>query len=79
MNPTVFRQMGYRFFFFSREESRMHIHVHSENGEAKFWMDPQIELAKNHNLSQHQLNEIKLILEEHYDEIKSSWQKHFKY
>ena len=57
----------------------MHIHVHSENGEAKFWMDPQIELAKNHNLSQHQLNEIKLILEEHYDEIKSSWQKHFKY
>lgn len=79
MSPTVFRQMGYRFFFFSREESRMHIHVHSENGEAKFWIDPQIELAKNHNLSQHQLNEIKLILEEHYDEIKSSWQKHFKY
>ena len=50
MSPTVFRQMGYRFFFFSREEKRMHIHVHSENGEAKFWIDPQIELAKNHKL-----------------------------
>lgn len=79
MSPTVFRQMGYRFFFFSREEKRMHIHVHSENGEAKFWMDPQIELAKNHKLSKHQINEIERILEVHYDEIKDSWYKHFKY
>ncbi len=78
MSPTVFRQMGYRFFFFSREEKRMHIHVHSENGEAKFWMDPQIELAKNHNLSKHQINEIERIPEVHYGEIKDSWSKHFK-
>ncbi len=79
MSPTVFRLIGYRFFFFSREEKRMHIHVHSEDGEAKFWMDPQIELAKNYKLSQYQINEIKQILEVHYDEIKNSWDKHFKY
>jgi len=78
MSPTVFRQMGYRFFFFFREEKRMHIHVHSENGEAKFWMDPQIELAKNHKLSKHQINEIEQILEVHYGEIEESWYKHFK-
>ena len=78
MSPTVFRQMGYRFFFFSREEKRMHIHVYSENGEAKFWMDPQIELAKNHKLSKHQINEIEGILEVRYGEIKESWYKHFK-
>ncbi len=79
MSPTVFRQMGYRFFFFSREEKRMHVHVHSEDGEAKFWLDPQIELAQNHHLSRHQLNDIELILKEHYDEIKDSWRSHFKY
>ncbi|MFN7338865.1 MAG: DUF4160 domain-containing protein, partial [bacterium] len=28
MSPTVFREDGYRFFFFSREETRMHVHVH---------------------------------------------------
>ena len=79
MSPTVFRKRGYRFFFFSREEKRMHIHVYSEDGEAKFWLDPKIELAKNHKFSKYQLNEIKGILEEYYDEIKDSWRNHFKY
>ncbi|MAC48084.1 MAG: hypothetical protein CMI12_14740, partial [Oceanospirillum sp.] len=26
MAPTIFSEHGYRFFFFSREESRMHVH-----------------------------------------------------
>jgi hypothetical protein len=51
MSPTVFREDGYRFFFFSREETRMHVHVHCAEGEAKFWLEPQIELARNYNLS----------------------------
>ncbi|MBW2186575.1 MAG: DUF4160 domain-containing protein [Deltaproteobacteria bacterium] len=38
MSPTVFKESGYRFFFFSREEARMHVHVHCEGGEAKFWL-----------------------------------------
>jgi len=45
MSPTVFRSGPYRFYFFSREESRMHIHVDSSEGEAKFWIKPEIELA----------------------------------
>lgn len=43
MSPTVFNENGYRFFFFSREESRVHIHVISADGEAKFWLEPEIE------------------------------------
>ena len=39
MSPTVFKEKGYRFFFFSREELRMHIHVSSHDGEAKFWLE----------------------------------------
>lgn len=42
MSPTVFRERGYRFFFFSREESRMHVHVEAGSGEAKFWLEPTI-------------------------------------
>ncbi|NMF84178.1 DUF4160 domain-containing protein [Nodosilinea sp. P-1105] len=34
--PTVLRIGAYRFYFFSREESRMHIHVSCADGEAKF-------------------------------------------
>ena len=36
MSPTVFRHKGYRFFFFLREEERMHVHIYSGSGEAKF-------------------------------------------
>jgi hypothetical protein len=36
MSPTVFRWKGYRFFFFSREEERKHVHVTCADGEAKF-------------------------------------------
>ncbi len=39
MAPTVFRQGAFRFFFFSREEPRMHIHVTHTDGEAKFWLE----------------------------------------
>jgi len=43
MSPTIFREKGYRFFFFSREESRMHVHVISGDGDAKFWLEPEIQ------------------------------------
>lgn len=52
MSPTIFREAGFRFFFFSREESRMHVHVSHSDGEAKFWLEPQIELANSIGLSQ---------------------------
>jgi hypothetical protein len=63
--PTVLRLKGFRFFFFSREELRMHIHVQHQNGEAKFWLDPQIELAKNYKLSAKELAEAEAIIHEH--------------
>ena len=77
MSPTVFREDGYRFFFFSREEERMHVHVVSGDGEAKFWLKPEIELAKNYNHSRKQLKEIELLVEVNYNELVSAWQQHF--
>jgi hypothetical protein len=47
MSPTVFRYKNYRFFFFSREEPRMYIHVKSPEGEAKIWMEPVIEVDRS--------------------------------
>ncbi|MGB9904774.1 MAG: DUF4160 domain-containing protein, partial [Desulfotomaculales bacterium] len=47
MSPTILREKGYRFFFFSRDETQMHVHVVCPDGEAKFWLLPEIELAKN--------------------------------
>lgn len=77
MSPTILREKGYRFFFFSREETRMHVHVYCEDGEAKFWLEPEIELARNYRLSRLQLKQIEEIIEEHYDQFTTSWQIHF--
>ena len=65
MSPTVFREAGFRFYFFSREEPRMHIHVQSGNGEAKFWLEPSIQIAQNHGLSMKELNEADSLIREH--------------
>jgi hypothetical protein len=77
MSPTVFREAGFRFYFFSREEPRMHIHVQSNNGEAKFWIEPEIHIAQNHGLSMRELNEADSLIKEHQDEIRKAWQQHF--
>ena len=47
------------------------------DGEAKFWLDPQIELARNYRLSKVQLTEIEAIIEAHYDELKAAWNEYF--
>lgn len=77
MIPTVFREKGYRFFFFSREEVRKHVHIVSGDGEAKFWIEPSIELARYHRYSSSQLKEIESLVEAHHDELINAWQQYF--
>lgn len=77
MSPTVFRERGFRFYFFSREESGRHVHVHGSDGEAKFWLEPEIALARNYGLSDQQLAKIKDLVEERYDELTTAWDSFF--
>ncbi|SMP68704.1 protein of unknown function [Desulfonatronum zhilinae] len=78
MSPTVFHFRQYRFFFFSREEFRRHVHVRSPDGEAKFWLEPEIELAISHGLSQKELRELEMVVEDKKSEIRKHWDEHFK-
>jgi hypothetical protein len=77
MSPTIFKWKGYRFFFFSREEPRPHVHVYCSDGEAKFWLEPTVELARNHGLSGPQVAELKKTAEERKNDILDAWRKHF--
>lgn len=78
MSPTVFQWEGYRFFFLSREEERMDVHVRREDGEAKFWLEPEVDLAQNCGLSPGQISETLECVRERKDEISEAWDKHFK-
>jgi hypothetical protein len=77
MSPTIFQFRNYRFFFFSREEPRIHVHVFSPDGEAKYWLEPKIELAINKGIRPKDLKVIEGKIKEHEDEIRKAWKKHF--
>lgn len=77
MSPTVFRERGFRFYFFSTEKSRKHVHVHGADGEAKFWLEPEVELARSHGLSERQLVKIRTLVEERCNELTNAWDSFF--
>ena len=77
MSPTIHREKGYRFYFFMDEESRMHVHVECGDGEAKFWLEPEIALSKNYHLKPKQVSEIQKIVEAHRDEFIDAWRAVF--
>ena len=56
----------------------MHVHVFSPDGEAKFWLEPQIELALNKGLQTVELTELRRIIQERQDEIRQHWHRHFR-
>lgn len=76
MSPTIFREGPYRFFFFSREKPRLHVHVSSGHGEAKFWLTPVVELAENHGISEREIGTVSI--RNHEREIIEAWERHFR-
>ena len=77
MAPTIVRDGQFRLFFFSREETRIHVHVAHPAGEAKFWLTPSVHLAKNVGLSGIQLRQAQAVVEAHIQEIQDAWNRHF--
>ena len=56
---------------------RKHIHVESPEGEAKFWLEPAVELAMNHEIRQQDITVIKEFITKHYDDFIDAWKRHF--
>lgn len=77
MAPTIVRDGQFRLFFFSREETRIHVHIAHPDGEAKFWLTPQVSLATYTGLSAKQLREAQFVVEAHVEEIQNAWNRHF--
>lgn len=75
--PTIYREGPFRFFFNSREETRMHIHVQSPGGICKFWLEPIVALADAYLLPARELTRIERIVEEHQDDFVAAWRRHF--
>ena len=77
MSPTILREGQFRLFFFSREEVRIHVHVAHPDGEAKFWLTPSVRLVTSVGLSERQLRDAQVVVENHLEEITYAWHHHF--
>lgn len=78
--PVVFRDRGFRFFFYSNEGSPrepVHIHVEKDGDEAKFWLRPEVSMAYNDGHSARTLRELTEIIEQNKELIERTWNEFF--
>ncbi len=75
--PTVFKQEGFRFFFFSREgQEPLHVHVEKAEKYAKFWLKGPT-LDRNRGFRSHELTVIRRLVARHRAKIEERWHEHF--
>ena len=75
--PTVLREGGFRFFFFSREgEEPPHIHVEQAERYAKFWLRP-VSLASSYGFRSNELSTLLRLVEQHQQKFEEAWHEHF--
>ena len=78
--PVILRFKGYIFFFYSNEGNPLepaHIHVRNAESEAKFWLEPDISLARNDGFNSKELKEIFVIVEAHRMQFTEAWYDYF--
>jgi hypothetical protein len=76
MSPVFHREKGYVFKVYSNEEERKHIHVLNADKEAKFWLEPNIELETNFGFTTKEIKEIKDIIIQNADDLKYKYAIH---
>lgn len=75
--PTVLREGGFRFFFFSNEGTEPpHVHVEAGDGHAKFWLNP-VELAYSAAFKTIDLKRARLLVIRYRLEFEERWREHF--
>lgn len=78
--PTVLRLDGFKFFFYSDEgEPREppHIHVFKAGLEAKFWLTPEVQLARNDGYDAKTLRKLSNMVATHRDQLERAWNDYF--
>ena len=78
--PVVFRDGSRRFHFYSdegRPREPVHIHVSERGRDAKFWLFPEVRMARNIGYNDRELRELAKIILAHRDLIERRWNEFF--
>ena len=71
--PTILRKNGFRFFIPTLDHAPPHVHVAKDGAEAKFNLEPTVELVKVEGMKMKELNEAFAIAEEHRVQFLAAW------
>lgn len=76
--PTVLRADGFRFFFYANEGNESaHIHVRKAEGEAKFWLTPNVSLAWVRGSNPATITALLALVRENRDFLLEKWNEFF--
>jgi len=78
--PKVFDWRGYRFHFYSYEGSPrepIHVHVAKPGADAKFWLFPDVRLARNNGMSAREIRLLRSQIADRKAEIVEKWNAFF--
>lgn len=56
----------------------MHVHVYGADGEAKIWLEPEVELAQSYRFSKRDVTAILKIVVENQDALRNAWRDFFE-
>lgn len=78
--PVILRLNGFKFFFYSNEGNPLepaHIHVRNAEGEAKFWLEPEVKLSRNDGFDARTLRDLTNIIAENQTLFVEAWNDYF--
>ena len=75
---TIFYYLGLRFNFYSNDHLPIHIHVNSDDSEARYQEYPEIKLIENRCLKPCELRLAEIVIEENRAIIIARWKEYFK-
>ncbi len=78
--PIILRYKGYKIYFFSNEgdpREPIHVHVRQGGAQAKFWLEPQVSVAKSFAMTAAELRDLTRVIEDNRTLIERSWYEFF--
>ena len=75
--PTVLRERGYRFFFYSNKaRGPAHVDVKKGRGHAKVWLESGV-MAWSKGLGPSHVRTIRAIVKMNLTSLREAWNEHF--
>ncbi|MEA3642086.1 MAG: DUF4160 domain-containing protein [Lamprobacter sp.] len=78
--PVIHREDGLKCFFYANEghpRELAHVHVQRAGIEAKFWLTPDVQLARNDGFDAPSLRRFERLVRQHRERFLRAWNEYF--